>query len=238
MGMRLPIRARVSRVLWLLIDQVFPPVCAGCHAKGSAWCENCQKESDSMSGRVCDCCGKPNPKKNLCYYCLEVQPKYDGARSWGIYQGLLRDGLLELKYKRNLGLGEALAEHLKTRLFAEEWEVDMIVPIPLGRKRRKERGYNQAEILARPLSWQTGLPINSGAIIRQRETRSQVELSRKEREENVAGAFRAFPKEVDGKNILIVDDVMTTGATLNAAAAALKTAGAAKVYALTVGRAK
>jgi ComF family protein len=117
------------------------------------------------------------------------------------------------------------------------WEIDMVVPVPLGGKRQSKRGYNQAAALAKPLSWSLGLDYKPKALRRIRETASQVGLSKPERRSNVFRAFYADKVAVAGKRILIVDDVMTTGATLEACAHTLKQANAEKVYGLTLSRA-
>jgi ComF family protein len=142
-----------------------------------------------------------------------------------------------LKYRRNIGLGEALSPIVAENLNRLGWEADSIVPVPLSHQRLQERGYNQVGLIAHPLSrlmrWQY-LP---GALRRTRHTRSQVGLNAGERLENVHGAFEADKRLVEGKALLIIDDVATTGATLHSAAHALMYAGAAKVYALTLAKA-
>lgn len=116
------------------------------------------------------------------------------------------------------------------------WKADMVVPIPLGRRRMKERGYNQVAMIAKPLAIGLGLEYSPGALSRRKETRSQVGLSREERRQNVCDAFQAGAG-VKGKTILIMDDVSTTGSTLSSGADALYASGAREVYALTVARA-
>jgi ComF family protein len=142
-----------------------------------------------------------------------------------------------LKYRRNLGLGEALANQMSTFVAGLGWPVDMIVPVPLGKKRLKERGYNQVAMVARPLSLQLGIEYRPAALVRARETRSQVGLSASERKQNVLDAFQADKNKVGGRTALVMDDVSTTGATLSSAAEALYASGAKEVYAITVARA-
>lgn len=116
-------------------------------------------------------------------------------------------------------------------------DVELVVPVPLAPKRQRERGYNQAELLAHAIAGKLGIPFVPSAAKRIRETRSQVGLSIVQRRDNVAGAFWADPRHIDGKCVLLIDDVLTTGATLNACALALRHAGASKIVAMTVARA-
>jgi ComF family protein len=142
----------------------------------------------------------------------------------------------QLKYRRNMALGETLADQMSGYVKQLDWHFDIIVPIPLGTKRLKERGYNQSAMVAHPLALKLNVLYRPDLLIRSKETRSQVGLTRKERKNNISNAFIATSKAF-GKTILIIDDVATTGSTLSAAAEALLLAGAEKVYAFTVARA-
>jgi competence protein ComFC len=135
-----------------------------------------------------------------------------------------------------MALGEALARPLIKLLVELGWCVDLVTPVPLGVARLSQRGYNQAALLARPLSLAHGLPYHTNALTKVRETRSQVGLSANERHQNVADAFKGDPRVSKGKCILVIDDVTTSGATLNACASALLQAGASRVYGLTLAR--
>jgi len=143
-----------------------------------------------------------------------------------------------LKYRGNLAFGDSLAQPLITLLESLNWDVDMVVPVPLGVARKKERGYNQASLLAYPLALRFNLAYRPKALWRVRETKSQVSLNRQERQKNVSEAFKAGAKLVNEKTILVIDDVTTSGATLDACAVALLKAGAKKVYGLTLARAE
>jgi len=157
--------------------------------------------------------------------------------SWVVYEGSIRQALHQLKYKRNLALGETLARQVFPLLKELAWPVDMVIPVPLGRKRLQERGYNQAGMVALPLAALQGWEYGPRALLRVRETRSQVGLTPAERVENVRGAFRAATRKVSGRAILLVDDIATTGSTLSSCGQALLEAGARDVYAFTLARA-
>lgn len=118
------------------------------------------------------------------------------------------------------------------------WIIDLVIPVPLGVARQKERGYNQASLLALPLALKRRYRFVPKALSRTRETRSQVDLNREERKQNVSGAFTARAEIVKGKSVLVVDDVTTSGATLDACADALLEAGAKEVYGLTLAQAE
>jgi competence protein ComFC len=148
----------------------------------------------------------------------------------------LRNAIHRLKYRRDIALGESLSHHLFTCLAKAEWKLDLVVPVPLGVARLAERGYNQASLLARPLAQRVGLYYRTDALRKMRDTPSQVGLTFDERQVNVAGSFEATPKYIVGKTVLVVDDVSTSGATLNACAEALLSSGAAAVYAITLAR--
>ncbi len=158
-------------------------------------------------------------------------------RSWLVFEGPIRSALHTLKYRRNMGLGDSLARQMAPHVRAWDWPIDIVVPVPLGRKRMQERGYNQVGLVAMPLAALNGWKYAPRALARARETRSQVGLSAEERRENVSGAFRANPAMVSGQTVLLMDDVATTGATISSCALALLDAGAREVYALTLARA-
>ena len=158
-------------------------------------------------------------------------------RSWLVFDGPIRKALHTIKYRRNLALGDSLARHMAEYVRTLDWPVEMIVPIPLGRSRMKERGYNQVGLVAKPLAAIHGWHYVPRALVRAKETKTQVGLTAEERRINVSGAFRANPARVSGKSVLLMDDVATTGATLASGATALLEAGASSVFALTLARA-
>jgi competence protein ComFC len=221
---------------WNAVDWLYPPTCGGCNKFGERWCQECQNQVSPVGPLICNICGNFIPSGVMCPSCSAVSVPYEQLRSWGIFFGPLREAIHRLKYKHDLGLGDALAKHLIDLFLTTGWNVDLIVPVPLNQSRLKERGYNQAALLARPLGLATGISYHARAVARIRNTRSQVGLKAKERAENVKDAFLAEPAIVKGKQVLMVDDVTTTGATISACAKALKAAGARSVYGLTLAR--
>jgi ComF family protein len=225
-------------VVWLGVDLLLPPKCGGCGTSGERWCPDCQSKALPVPHPVCESCGTPVPPARVrCADCTHSPPHFRQLRSWRLFDSRIRSALHSLKYKRNLGLSEALVPHLAAHVASLGWEVDVVVPVPLGRGRRNERGYNQAGLIAWPLSLALGITFAPGALRRTRETRSQVGLTRAERRVNVRDAFEAKPSRVAHRNVMLVDDVATTGATLSSCAEALHAAGARDVFALTVARA-
>jgi competence protein ComFC len=172
----------------------------------------------------------------MCSECLAQRPAYNALRSWGVYGGALRKAVIRLKYGRDMGMGESLSKHLIELYNDVGWEIDLVIPVPLSRARFKKRGYNQAGLLALPLAYALGKPYQSTALERVRDTASQVQLDAHERRKNVENAFRAQSKWVNGKSILVIDDVTTTGSTIGACARALSEAGASAVFGMTLAR--
>lgn len=166
-----------------------------------------------------------------------MRPRFNALRSWSAFDSPVRNALHRLKYRRDMGLGDALAAQLSQFVVDLNWPVDLVVPVPLGQKRMKERGYNQVALIARPLSMTLRIDYAPDALTRIRETRSQVGLTKLERRHNVHEAFRAKNTRVHGRTVLLVDDVATTGSTLSSCAEAFYAVGARGVFALTVSRA-
>jgi competence protein ComFC len=227
---------RFVQWFWAAIDLLYPPMCGGCKSRGVRWCEDCQKKVLIITPPICGSCGQPQKNQGLCSQCIGDPPAYQALRSWGVFSGPLRRVLHQIKYYHDRGLGEVLSRHLILYLKQLNWEIDLIVPVPLGLTRLKERGYNQSDLLAHPLAMGSGIPYDKKALSRIRDTQSQVGLSATQRKSNVDGAFKADPLRVSNQSILIVDDVTTSGATIKACAVALLEADAKLVYGLTLAR--
>lgn len=223
--------------VWSCLDWLFPPECGGCGTPGSRWCRACQDQVSRLPEIICPLCGEPQKTRALCSRCREDPPVYQALRSWAIFSGPVRQALHRLKYKRDISLGEALSQPLILFYNMQKWNVDLVVPVPLSKERLYQRGYNQVSYIARPLALASSTQYAPAALSRVRDTPSQVGLSAEQRRANVANAFQADPKIVRGKNILIMDDVTTTGATIGSCAQALLFAGAERVYGFTLARA-
>ena len=135
-------------------------------------------------------------------------------RSWAVFDSPVQNALHTMKYRRNIGLGESFASQMAEFFKSLNWQADILLPVPLGKNRLKERGYNQVALVARPLAYEVGLNYNPGALWKARETRSQVGLSISQRRENVHGAYQAAVHVVKGKSVVLMDDVATTGSTI------------------------
>lgn len=233
----LPIKYSLFRLFWQGVDFLYPPICGGCGKKGVRWCDDCKRNTPLIREPFCTLCGMPLKKEGICSACQKTKPDYSASRSWAVFDGPVRQALHRIKYKRDIGLADALAAEMLNMVNELAWDVDLVLPVPLGKERLKERGYNQAGLIARPLAWAKRWEYLPSALKREKETRSQVGLSANERAINVRDAFVAMQAKVDGKSVLVVDDVSTTGATLNACARALKIGGAREVYALSVAKA-
>lgn len=238
-----PVRAawpyRARQALWAAVDVLFPPRCGGCDRDGERFCASCLAEIHFLPAPVCDWCGYPLPPAGACANCRgQARGSLAGLRSVAFFEGPLQHALHRLKYRRDVILADTLA-----RLLAAAWTQggvtgDLVVPVPLSAERLKERGYNQAGLLARGLAELARLRYAPDGLRKTRHTASQVGLSAEQRRANVQAAFQASPAAVAGRAVILVDDVCTTGATLVAGAEALMAAGARSVWGFTLGRAR
>ncbi|MCX7755340.1 MAG: ComF family protein [Anaerolineales bacterium] len=223
--------------LWSGVDLLFPPRCAGCGKLGQRWCQACRRQLAPPPEPICEICGEPQPQPGICPNCSATRPAFYALRSCAVFKEPLRPALHHLKYRQNRGLAEALAWDCALFLDRLHWQAEVIVPVPLSEQRMRERGYNQAGLIAHSLARLMNWTYQPHALQRIRHTRSQVGLSAAARRENVRAAFSAQDRLVNGKIILLFDDVATTGATLHSASEALRAGGAKRVYALTVAKA-
>lgn len=228
------------------LDFVLPPRCAACGTQtGSAGglCPSCWQETRFISPPQCLQCGYPFEMHfgsgMRCGACLADPPDYDRARAAVAYDACIAKILISFKHGDRLDLAPGLARWLPR--VAEELRegTNVILPVPLHPNRLRQRKFNQSVLLARPLARAWSMPLALDFVRRHRATPSQGRLSSSARQRNVQGAFRVTPgrkAEIEGKNFLLVDDVMTTGATASALARCLKHAGAMRVDVITLAR--
>ncbi len=231
------IKTELYKCFWTALDWIYPPACAVCGLPGAPLCVDCKSEIQYITGEICSICGKSiNHGKITCKECIHRKPSFDSVRSLAIYSGVIRECIHSLKYENNRALGKYFAELLIPIVRKQTWSINVVIPVPLSMKRLKERGYNQAAVIAHPLALLLEQPYQPYGLEQIRDTRSQVGLSAEERRFNVIDAFKAIPELVRGKNILLIDDVMTTGATMESCAKALKYAGSGRVFCATIAR--
>lgn len=227
------------------LNFLFPRTCVVCRRDVSeraafAVCDSCWDDIPRWDGLICEICGLPLPDGgSRCFHCRRYARAFRFCRSAALYEGVVRTCLKLLKYNGREFLAKPLGRLMAER-FAEWPElqrIEGVVPVPLHFWRKHGRGYNQSELLAKSFCASTGISLAEGVLKRLRATRTQTELKREDRFLNVENAFAVRRADaVRGRSLLVVDDVCTTGATLEACARALKTAGARQVCALTVAR--
>jgi len=238
-----------------LVDWLYPPRCRACAERihgpdREYFCAPCWLQIQLVSHPLCRVCGRPFPDASgddhTCGVCLERAPRFAAARAWACYpreasaQHALRQVVQKYKYGRKVSLGRPLGRLMARGCeeFLRECHADLIVPVPLHAKRLRWRGFNQALLLAREVGLICRLPVDPFVLQRQKETVAQTKLSEGDRRRNVRGAFALRPdKSVKDLTVLVVDDVYTSGATVNECSRTLKRAGAKEAYVLTLARA-
>jgi ComF family protein len=239
----------IQRLAAAILDLCLPLTCAGCRqtwmlAEQGYWCSECASGLGWIRSPLCPFCGAPfldSPQSDdhLCGDCLKNSFAFDVARSAVLYAGVVRDRIHQLKFGYQLHWSPALVDLLvKTSGWEEALQpADFILPVPLHRQRLQERGFNQAGGIAAGFGRRLSIPVRFGVLARRRATMPQTRLGRRERLKNVQGAFAVVkPELVQDRSVLLIDDVFTTGTTLNECARVLKRAGAHRVAAVTVAR--
>ncbi|MEA3402532.1 MAG: ComF family protein [Armatimonadota bacterium] len=231
-----------------LLDLLFPPRCQICgQPSAQPLCETCREQVLFIGGHCCALCGVPlrdtQPASMLCSDCREGR-EFSGARAAGLHTGSLRDAVLAFKFGGRTRLAEPLAEMMVDGFRREVEgnglplaECAALVPVPLHPNRRRWRGFDQAELLAERMAPEVELQVWPDVIERVRDTTPQTEVGGRERLTNVKGAFEARQVwRLRGRAVILIDDVFTTGATIQECARTLRAAGAVAVYALTATR--
>jgi ComF family protein len=227
-----------------VLDLLFPPLCMACRTPVAepGLCADCWRAIAFLDGPGCACCGLPFPvdlgEGNFCAACLARPPAFDSARAILAYDEHSRGAILALKHADRLDLVPGFARWLARAGRSALVRGEVIVPVPLHRFRLWRRRYNQAAELARRLGREQAIAVEPEGLVRTRATESQGAMaSARGRRRNVLGAFKVpVPARIAGRRVLLVDDVMTTGATVEACARALRRAGAAEVHVLALAR--
>lgn len=229
--------AWMTRLYQQALDLVFPRECIGCGRKGTLLCPACRISLVRNPPPHCQKCAAPIRRGNLCSRCREAQHHLDGVYSPYLFEGTVRECIHWLKYRHLRGLALPLAGLLAESLQGSGIPGDILVPVPLHSGRERYRGYNQSALLARELSRLMGLPVDSNVLLRTKASGAQARTSGiEERRRNVEGAFACPAGVATGTRIILLDDVCTTGATLESCARALKARGATSVWAVTLAK--
>lgn len=225
----------------IFAEFALPPRCPACGvsvARDHQICLDCWRQFAFLAGSKCLCCGEPfafdRGPDTICGQCLANPPHFDGVRAAVRYDELSARLVIRLKYGGRLGIADLISSHME-RLITEQDVPELIIPVPLHRTRLWRRGFNQSALIARGISRGLGCPVASDLLIRKHATPPLKKMSTAQRFQTVRNAFEVTAKghpELPDKEILLVDDVFTSGSTVNACARVLKTAGAKKVIVL------
>lgn len=232
------------RISEIVLDLMFPPRCPLCDhviefRKGDI-CGECVKRVKPISGSVCMKCGKPlEEEKEYCFDCKTKKHLYVQGISAFEYRDIAAS-IYRFKYGERQEyaafFGRCMARKLEKKI--KQWKAEALVPVPVHPSRKRERGYNQAELLAKEIAVRTGVPMRCDIVARSKKTMPQKSLDGVQRQNNLKKAFKILKNDVKLNTIVIIDDIYTTGSTVDAMAAILRTAGVKNIYyaALAIGR--
>ncbi len=218
-----------------LLDYIYPPRCPICDVISTEGiCDNCRKELIYIGENHCMICGKPlsGEQEEYCVDCLKRRHYFAAGRAVFSYQGSLRSSLYRLKYSGRRDYGYIFGAEMARCLgkWIRRLDIDRIIPIPLHPSRRHQRGYNQAALMAGELGKILDIPVDEKMLYRVKKTAAQKSLSGHARRVNLAGAFEVKGRIYPGEHLLLVDDIYTTGSTVDAASIALRHCGKCQIY--------
>ena len=221
---------------------LFPRRCPVCHEivedPGELACDICKTRLLRVRAPWCQRCGKPliSHGQEYCGDCIRKNHMFRKGRAAFVYDETMRRSIAKFKYGGRQEYAVFYADEILKTCAREVlgWKAEVLIPVPLHPVRRRKRGYNQAELLAKELSIKSGIPMDSKLLIRTKNTHAQKDLSDQERRANLKQAFSVWGKQIPYKNIILVDDIYTTGSTMDEAAAVLKECGAEMIYFLCI----
>ncbi len=222
-----------------LLRLLYPHVCPFCgRVTAEDICNECREKLYYIEEPRCMRCSKPirSKEQEYCYDCERHTRVYERGYALWVHKGDVQRAIYQFKYHNRRIYSRFFGKELLSRYgqAVKKWDITTIIPIPLSRKRRRIRGFNQAELLARELGRGLGIPVDAKNLVRVRDTRPQKKMDAKERSLNLKRAFAWRGKGRIFGNILLIDDIYTTGSTIDAAARVLKENGAGKIYFLTI----
>lgn len=236
-------KRKVGKLAKRLLDWVYPRRCAFCDRilgrEEIYLCRSCQKRMPYPVGEPrCKSCGKPLAGKETeyCWDCAAHEQSYDRGLGLFLYEGVMKDSLMRVKFHGRKEYGEFLGK-LMVRYGGDlirQVQPEVIIPVPIHKRKRSVRGYNQAELLADEISSGFSIPLRTDLVLRKKFTKAQKELSREDRKKNLKQAFYVDEKVRKYRKVLLVDDIYTTGSTINIIAAKLKQQGVKEVFFLTL----
>ncbi len=231
----------LNKLLGFIADIIFPPICPVCNKimpiMAGDICPECEKKLTFVAEPYCMRCGKPvDETQEYCEDCTRRDHAYDEGRAVLIYDEYMSKSIYRFKYngKREFArfYGRVMTQCLHDKI--RQWRVEVVIPVPVHKSKLRQRGYNQAGLIAQQISKRLKIPVKSDIVIRQTATKVQKNLGFTARQNNLKNAFKVIPNSVKYKSVLIVDDIYTTGATVDAMARCLKKAGVEKVYFATL----
>jgi ComF family protein len=219
------------------LDLVFPKTCLGCGREGDFLCSSCRRTLAVIAPPLCPKCGRTQINGVVCPSCISGDSAIDGIRAPFRFEGLIREAIHQLKYRNLRSLAGPLAVLMVDYFRTHGIPAEILMPVPLHPRRLRERGYNQSSLLAKELGKLTSLPVDESSLVRQKYALPQARTqSVEERRANMAGAFKCRGETIKDRQILLIDDVATSAATLDACAATLKQVGARSVWGLVLAR--
>ena len=228
---------RSGKLIELVVDSFFPRRCVGCGKLGTFICSECRQKLPRLLPPLCPHCGRPQASGIVCPDCRRRQTEIDGIRSPFRFDEVIRKAIHQLKYRNLKTISPCLVELLADYLRSNQLDGEALTYVPLHPRRLRERGYNQSKLLAKELSKRIDLPVIEDCLIRVKHAQPQVRARDvEERQRNVADAFVCRDEKVYGKQLILIDDVCTSGATLESCAVALKNKGVVSVWGLTLAR--